>query len=550
MLLNKIHKALLFVDQFGQTPQFLIKKDIQYHSIFGGLMTILVYIIGLIALIFFSQEIFNKNSPSVNLATQNDGHPSKIDYFDNFEFLIGIQNQQYVVEINDKFFTAEGFLFQTVVNDSGTFNIRHTIDLEPCSEALKYSPNYNLFQNLNLEGYYCISRNQSKFNDKDIFIRDFWGSDGFQMLQIKFYDCKNSSTSQNCAPQEEIDKYLGLTEVSLFTVDNLVKTRDYKHPYERTVKEKFYYVSNNFQVSITEYLKHLTIISDDGLLFTTNKTIDMFQHDYLMDYTIYQRDSKTFVSFTVQLNNIREVYYRKYYKLQDLAAQVGGIFKTLLIIFYVITKFHSEHSYYEHLIKHFYDIKVDSDEKGKGIKHIKEVASKPGENQKTDGNLKRKKKLKKNKNSIKLSFFDKLFFLSFFPKYSNAKRRKIEQIYFKGRDKLFYYLEIDHVLQKFHNQETLYNILFTENQKKVCNYVFKPIINNNTIGMRYSSNEVSSKIKQKLIGCEPWFSNRIMEKIMEQKESDNKIKGNKKSKLDSDAQLIDCVDSSKKETEN
>ena len=124
------------------------------------------------------------------------------------------------------------------------------------------------------------------------------------------------------------------------------------------------------------------------------------------------------------------------------------------------------------------------------------------------------------------------------------------QIYFKGRDKLFYYLEIDHVLQKFHNQETLYNILFTENQKKVCNYVFKPIINNNTIGMRYSSNEVSSKIKQKLIGCEPWFSNRIMEKIMEQKESDNKIKGNKKSKLNSDAQLIDCVDSSNKETEN
>ena len=64
--------------------------------------------------------------------------------------------------------------------------------------------------------------------------------------------------------------------------------------------------------------------------------------------------------------------------------------------------------------------------------------------------------------------------------------------------------------------------------------------------MRYSSNEVSSKIKQKLIGCEPWFSNRIME----QKESDNKIKGNKKSKLNSDAQLIDCVDSSNKETEN
>ena len=68
------------------------------------------------------------------------------------------------------------------------------------------------------------------------------------------------------------------------------------HPFERGIQEKFFYVSNQFQVSITEYIRHLDVISDDGLLFTTNKQLNSFKIDSIIDYMINKRESSTFAS--------------------------------------------------------------------------------------------------------------------------------------------------------------------------------------------------------------------------------------------------------------
>lgn len=38
-----------------------------------------------------------------------------------------------------------------------------------------------------------------------------------------------------------------------------------------------------------------------------------------------ERKDELYLTFTIQLTHIKEKYYQKYYKLQDLAAQVGGI---------------------------------------------------------------------------------------------------------------------------------------------------------------------------------------------------------------------------------
>lgn len=510
-------KIILLIDQFGYTPQFIVKKENQYHSIFGGITTILLYVIGFVAFCFFAQEIFLKKSPSVNLSTQNDEHPSAIQYENNFEFMIGIQNNQYKVVMNDTIFTAKGVLFKTIVNESGSYSDKIDLDLEPCSEALKNSTNYYLLEQYELDGYYCIARKQSKVGFSDLYVNEFWGNDKFQMIQIKIYDCQNSTTKQNCASQEEIDSFLGLTEMSVLMVDTLIQTRDYKNPFQRGIKEKFYYVSNKFQVSITEYIQHLEIISDDGLLFTTNESNDTFKIDSLIDYTIYQRDSKTMVSFSVQLNNIKEMYYRKYYKLQDLAAQVGGIFKTLLMIFTILTQFYSEHSYYEYLINHFFEIKFKKEDfqptslKKTCLKNTKrkffDTTKKDNiNNQRTlsQHNLQTKNEEVKQKNkkchkNLKLSFFDKVFFLTFIPKLSKARKNYLDKIYFFGRDKLSDYLEIGNVLNIFHNQETVITILFSEEQKKLSDYAFKPLLTPTSASTRYSRDDVLSKLKEKII---------------------------------------------------
>ena len=128
--------VLLSIDVFGETPSLLINQLTQYHSLFGQFMSVALYFISLASLIFFSLELFLKQSPSVNLSTQTNEHPSKIDYYGNFEFMIGIQNSSMLVHMDESIYVAKGFLFKTEQNSSGLFNNVIEIELEPCDKAL------------------------------------------------------------------------------------------------------------------------------------------------------------------------------------------------------------------------------------------------------------------------------------------------------------------------------------------------------------------------------------------------------------------------------
>ena len=129
LIKNKIRDFFIDIDIFGYAPSLSIKNQLFHQTLFGGLLTLLIVIITIIILLFFSQELFNKNSPSVNLSMEALNHPQRLNYFDNFEFLIGIQNSSYMTEINEKIFGAKGSLFKTVVNESGIYNLKTNINL-------------------------------------------------------------------------------------------------------------------------------------------------------------------------------------------------------------------------------------------------------------------------------------------------------------------------------------------------------------------------------------------------------------------------------------
>ena len=90
---------------------------------------------------------------------------------------------------------------------------------------------------------------------------------------------------------------------------------------------------------------------------------------------------------------------------------------------------------------------------------------------------------------------------------------QIKNLYFNGRDKLTGFLEVDNVIKHFHNQETLNSLLFSDEQMKIFNYIFKPIATNAYIGTRYAGNNIPSKIKQKLTGADPWFANKVLDRV-------------------------------------
>jgi len=113
---------------FGQTPGFYISDGKELKSYLGGIITLIIISISIIIGIILGKEIFEKNNPSVNLSTESYESPKKINYFDNYEVLISINNPDKIPEINEQIYYAKANIFKTIVNSSGTFS--ENIDLK------------------------------------------------------------------------------------------------------------------------------------------------------------------------------------------------------------------------------------------------------------------------------------------------------------------------------------------------------------------------------------------------------------------------------------
>ena len=560
--MEKIKEYLRIIDFFGHDPSFIIKNNLKYKTHIGGLLTLIVIIISVITLIFFSEELYSKKSPSVNLITEANLNPSKINFFDNFEFIIGIQNDDFIVQRNESIYYAKGFLFQTIINSSGIFNIKEEIDLDSCDKALKNSINYELFKDLNLNNYYCFSKNQSKININNIYLNEYWGNNGFQMLQIKFYDCVNTDeyvikNNITCASEEILKENLNLADLSLYFIDTFISTNNYKNPFQRGIHEYFYDVSKNFLLTLTQYYNHIEINDDSGLIFTTSNKINSFKLSDMITNKADERTGEHFLTLTLQLNNVIEKYQRKYYKLQDYAAQVGGVINTLIIICYIILKFYDENAYFEFLINEYFEIKLFEKKKTESNisllenneinNNVNKNINKKSEKNKLKNfkenpsnlNGSKKNNYQKNKNGsfinnlikskkkINLSFCDKFFFIQFCQKKSRAKKNGILEVYLLAKNHLMNYMDILGYLKHLFSEDQKHKLLLNEDQQKIFDYIFKPILSYNYIGTRYNGQNLPNKIKEKLFGekkiraITKKINNSLKEKTIELKNEKN-----------------------------
>ena len=67
MNIGKVETIITRMDLFGYAPTFIINYKLRFKTLFGGILSIIFFILGLISTIFFSKELYLRKNPSVNL---------------------------------------------------------------------------------------------------------------------------------------------------------------------------------------------------------------------------------------------------------------------------------------------------------------------------------------------------------------------------------------------------------------------------------------------------------------------------------------------------
>ena len=357
----KFLSYILLLDSFGITTNFYVKGYKDYRSHFGGLVTLIIYIATIVCAVIFADELWNKNNPTVSTASAVYPNPTKIYYPDNIFFMFSVNNDTTPF-IDDKIYRVVGLIRS---KSNGTEEmLQQNISLDICSnvfnESYKY---YEAIKNINLSNFHCLSLDKEKnkgIGKKDLYLNEFWGNEGFQMLQIKVYNCLAIAENKSeCASKEEIEKKLNSLIISYYSLKNYIDTNNYSNPFVRGLQETFYYISDKKYISATEYLKHVQIHSDNGLIFTKEEINPDSTIDSMVEYTEAKQEDGKIFTMSLQITNKIDYYTRSYYKIQDLGAEVGAIYGALHMIFAILFQLYNTSKLFNNIINNFFLINED-----------------------------------------------------------------------------------------------------------------------------------------------------------------------------------------------
>lgn len=335
------------LDFIGNTTTLNVNGEKLFKTTLGGILSFIICVLTVITGFYFSQEVWKKAKPNVNRSIISTPSPANLNFGENWEFFFGLQFNNTLYRDNS-IYTIKGRLFKFIEGEGLKLQ---EYKIEPCTKDSFHSKNVDNFLQYNINGTWCLSKD----NIPDLRLSNVWGKPGFSFMDISLWPCKNTTSASICKPQDEIEKRLNIGVFSIYTMYSIVLTTDYNSPYKTAIYNDFLPVSyKSFTHSIL-YLFHSEIYSDVGFLLEDIKVVNSHGIDRLKInfYTQPEADNR-FMRFQFQLTNWKEIYNRNYIKLQDIAAQIGGIINVFYIGSLILNYFISNFLFKQYLVDRYY----------------------------------------------------------------------------------------------------------------------------------------------------------------------------------------------------
>ncbi|EAR86309.2 transmembrane protein, putative (macronuclear) [Tetrahymena thermophila SB210] len=357
-MIKQIQRVLKQIDIYGQSIQLSFHKKNSYNTVFGGCISFIVLISFLVGCWFFGKELFLKKNPQVIMQERSVDNPKRIDVKpDNLIIMMGIANNNAQYIYDPTIFSVNAVqLTQVLIQDPHTGKqtvqlVNNTKTIKQCSMSdVKIPDLVSYFQNLNYTAMYCFDTQKDQ-----VFFEGDFNQKAFSQLNIYFQKCQNSTSSQIiCKSQEEIDKTLLLTKLSIFMSDHVIDPLNFENPVSNRAISLYSVASSQFPQETDLFLTNYYIDTDGGVFYQQLQQQQTFIFASQITTPLFG-DPTILMKLNIRLQKFQENYMKRtYLKLADVVAQIGGLFKILILLGALITNPISKLYYFKAIIDEIY----------------------------------------------------------------------------------------------------------------------------------------------------------------------------------------------------
>ena len=347
---NRFQEFIKECDIFGQSVRFNIMGENQYKSIIGGITTLVLSIVAILVVVYFSIDMIWKQNPNV-ISYQNmkilQTNLSNQNFFAAFDLRTFSNNTR--IDFSD---TSEYFRLQFFTSSDGTNSVQNISKIN-CSDTFLYNfssidplvindivKNYTCIdlRNVNIQGdpFHTLSKTTLMFS-----------------LSINYYKLMEKY-------KDNIDLYNQLffpINVNLYYQSHSFDPDNYDNPFQKHLSktevtlaiENYMYIYAAFKVS--------NLTRDDSIFFSSkNNSLEIGFKNFLSNtYNfIPQKGFSQLLLGNIYIDSYQDIFIRSYLKIQDIAASASAIIKILASMINILLFIYTHNRINEKLALKFY----------------------------------------------------------------------------------------------------------------------------------------------------------------------------------------------------
>ena len=331
---------LLEIQDSSKIPfHFLFNGKRNIHFTFGIILSLLMNIISFSFSITLILELLHHSKPSVNYAQFQSSMTTNMTLnTKQLLFTIAFRDKDYKL-INDPTIASLNAFYERTTTFNGVINIEELqLDFMNCSNVYPLFKEFGVsdnFDNVGLINYNCYNYSEP------IIIGGKYGTEFYANLAFYISKCRNSSDSNiTCKSEEDIDDLLEKGWLQITYVSSYVDFNNYSHPIQYVTEDTYIMFDVKMNKKMYVFFSPLQIFSENNILFSNEKKETSTKHDITTTDIISVLDNGIISSIMVCPSFTVDKYYRRYIKIQEIGASIGGLYSGLSIISFLLTAFY------------------------------------------------------------------------------------------------------------------------------------------------------------------------------------------------------------------
>ena len=326
-------------DSFKSPFQFLFHGKRNIHFPLGMFLSIVINFASISLLVTLILQLILHSQPNVNYAKFTSSMtPNMTLNTKELLFTIAIRDKYYNL-INDPSYGYILPTYERTYSVNGEFNIETTnLDFINCSNI------YPLFEELGVADKFnstgLINYNCYNFTEPPI-IGGKYGTNFYAYLDFYIKKCQNSSDSNiTCKSEKEINDIMQNGWLQITYVSSYIDFNNYSHPIQYITEDSYINLDVTMNKQLYIYFSLLEIYSENNIIFSNQKKEKSSKHDNTITDIISILDDGIISSVIVCPSFNVDKYYRRYIKIQEIGASIGGLYSGLSMIAIILSSYH------------------------------------------------------------------------------------------------------------------------------------------------------------------------------------------------------------------